>query len=122
MSLSRMNHNDLHLDNIFIKSLNETSEEERLKYYKRGILNIFKRNKPEDMVNQIGEYFNWIITSGKVINQLSRLDNFESVYNDIVSTIELRGKINNIKRFRSDDVDINTIYITILTIITISFI
>ena len=101
----------LSLDNIFIKSLNETSEEERLKYYKRGILNIFKRNKPEEIVNQIGEYCNWVITSNKVINQLSRLDNFESVYNDIVSTIELRGKINNIKIFRSDDVDINTIYI-----------
>ena len=101
----------LSLDNIFIKSLNETSEEERLKYYKRGILNIFKRNKPEEIVNQIGEYCNWIITSNKVINQLSRLDNFESVYNDIVSTIELRGKINNIKIFRSDDVDTNTIYI-----------
>lgn len=101
----------LSLDNIFIKSLNETSEEERLKYYKRGILNIFKRNKPEEIVNQIGEYCNWVITSNKVINQLSRLDNFESVYNDIVSTIELRGKINNIKIFRSDDVDTNTIYI-----------
>lgn len=101
----------LSLDNIFIKSLNETSEEERLKYYKRDILNIFKRNKPEEIVNQIGEYCNWVITSNKVINQLSRLDNFESVYNDIVSTIELRGKINNIKIFRSDDVDTNTIYI-----------
>jgi hypothetical protein len=101
----------LSLDNIFIKSLNETSEEERLKYYKRGILNIFKRNKPEEIVNQIGEYCNWIITSNKVINQLSKLDNFESVYNDIISTIELRGKINNIKIFRSDDVDTNTIYI-----------
>ena len=101
----------LSLDNIFIESLNEISEKERLKYYKRGIFNIFKRNKPEEIVNQIGEYCNWVITSNKVINQLSRLDNFESVYNDIVSTIELRGKINNIKIFRSDDVDINTIYI-----------
>ena len=101
----------LSLDNIFIKSLNETSEEERLKYYKKGLLNLFKRNKPEEIVNQIGDYCNWIITSGKVINQLSRLDSFESVYNDSVSTIELRGKINNIKIFRSDDVDTNTIYI-----------
>ena len=101
----------LSLDNIFIESLNEISEKERLKYYKRGIFNIFKRNKPEEIVNQIGEYCNWVITSNKVINQLSRLDNFESVYNDIVSTIELRGKINNIKIFRSDDVDTNTIYI-----------
>ena len=101
----------LSLDNIFIESLNEISEKERLKYYKRGIFNIFKRNKPEEIVNQIGEYCNWVITSNKVINQLSKLDNFESVYNDIVSTIELRGKINNIKIFRSDDVDTNTIYI-----------
>ena len=101
----------LSLDNIFIESLNEISEKERLKYYKRGIFNIFKRNKPEEIVNQIGEYCNWVITSNKVINQLYRLDNFESVYNDIVSTIELRGKINNIKIFRSDDVDTNTIYI-----------
>lgn len=100
----------LSLDNLFIKSINETSEEERLKYYKRGI-NIFKRNKPEEIVNQIGDYCNWIITSGKVINQLSRLDSFESVYNDIISTIELRGKINNIKIFRSDDIDVNTVYI-----------
>lgn len=101
----------LSLDNIFIESLNEISEKERLKYYKRDIFNIFKRNKPEEIVNQIGEYCNWIITSNKVINQLSRLDSFESVYNDIVSTIELRGKINNIKIFRSDDIDVNTIYI-----------
>ena len=101
----------LSLDNLFIKSINESSEEEILKYYKKGLFNLFKRNNPEEIVNQIGEYCNWIITSNKVINQLSKLDNFESVYNDIVSTIELRGKINNIKIFRSDDVDSNTIYI-----------
>jgi hypothetical protein len=99
------------LDDIFIQSLNENSEEEKLKYYKKGILNIFKRNRPEDILDEIGEYCNWIITSDKIINQLSKLDIFESVYNDNQSTIELRGKINNIKIFRSDDMNVNTIYI-----------
>jgi hypothetical protein len=101
----------LSLDNFFIKSLEESSEEETLKYYKKGILNIFKRNKPEEIINQISEYCNWIITSNKVINQLSKLDSFDAVYNDNISTIELRGRINNIKIFRSDDIDSNTIYI-----------
>ena len=96
---------------MFIDSLDDSSEQENLKYYKKGLLNLFKRNNPEEIVNQISEYCDWIITSNKVINQLSRLDSFDAVYNDNISTVELRGRINNIKIFRSDDIDENTIYI-----------
>lgn len=101
----------LSLDSLFIDSLDDSSEQENLKYYKKGLLNLFKRNNPEEIVNQISEYCDWIITSNKVINQLSRLDSFDAVYNDNISTVELRGRINNIKIFRSDDIDENTIYI-----------
>lgn len=101
----------LSLDSLFIKSLDESSEEEILKYYKKGLLNIFKRNKPQEILNQISEYCDWIISSDKIINQLSRLDSFEAIYNDNISTVELRGRINNIKVFRSDDIDEKTIYI-----------
>ena len=97
------------LDNQFIKSL-ELFGTDELEFYKKGIMKLFSKPNPQVIVDEIGEYYDWIITSVKVFNYLSKHKNFESLTDEKVTSIKLRGKINQLSLFVTDNVDNDTLF------------
>jgi len=97
------------LDNKFIKSL-ELFETDKLEFYKKGIMKLFSKPNPQLIVDEVGEYYDWIITSPKIFNYLSKHKNFESIKDDKVTSIKLRGKINHLSLFVTDNIDSDTLF------------
>jgi hypothetical protein len=97
------------LDNQFIKSL-ELFGTDELEFYKKGIMKLFSKPNPQVIVDEIGEYYDWIITSVKVFNYLSKHKNFESLTDEKVTSIKLRGKINHLILFVTDNIDNDTLF------------
>jgi hypothetical protein len=97
------------LDNKFIKSL-ELFETDELEFYKKGIMKLFSKPNPQLIVDEVGEYYDWIITSPKIFNYLSKHKNFESIKDDKVTSIKLRGKINHLSLFVTDNIDSDTLF------------
>ncbi len=99
------------IDDLFIDSIDNDSVEENIEYFNKGLRKIFKRDDPNILLESIGEYSSWIITSEKILKQLSRLKEFEIVNSDKESKIELRGVVGNISIFTKDNINQNTIYV-----------
>lgn len=97
------------LDNKFIKSL-ELFETDELEFYKKGIMKLFSKPNPQLIVDEVGEYYDWIITSPKIFNYLSKHKNFESIKDDKVTSIKLRGKINHLSLFVTDNIDSDILF------------
>jgi transglutaminase-like putative cysteine protease len=97
------------LDNKFIKSL-ELFETDELEFYKKGIMKLFSKPNPQLIVDEVGEYYDWVITSPKIFNYLSKHKNFESVKDEKVTSIKLRGKINHLSLFVTDNIDSDTLF------------
>lgn len=97
------------LDNQFIKSL-ELFGTDELEFYKKGIMKLFSKPNPQVIVDEIGEYYDWVITSPKIFNYLSKHKNFESLTDEKVTSIKLRGKINQLSLFVTDNVDNDTLF------------
>jgi hypothetical protein len=97
------------LDNQFIKSL-EIFGTDELEFYKKGIMKLFSKPNPQVIVDEIGEYYDWVITSPKIFNYLSKHKNFESLTDEKVTSIKLRGKINQLSLFVTDNVDNDTLF------------
>jgi hypothetical protein len=97
------------LDNKFIKSL-ELFETDELEFYKKGIMKLFSKPNPQLIVDEVGEYYDWIITSPKIFNYLSKHKKFESIKDDKVTSIKLRGKINHLSLFVTDNIDSDTLF------------
>jgi transglutaminase-like putative cysteine protease len=97
------------LDNKFIKSL-EIFDTDELEFYKKGVMKLFSKPNPQLIVDEVGEYYDWIITSPKIFNYLSKHKNFESIKDDKVTSIKLRGKINHLSLFVTDNIDSDTLF------------
>jgi hypothetical protein len=97
------------LDNQFIKSL-EIFGTDELEFYKKGIMKLLSKPNPQVIVDEIGEYYDWVITSPKIFNYLSKHKNFESLTDEKVTSIKLRGKINQLSLFVTDNVDNDTLF------------
>lgn len=97
------------LDNKFIKSL-EPFDTDELEFYKKGIMRLFSKPNTQLIVDEVGEYYDWIITSPKIFNYLSKHKNFESVKDEKVTSIKLRGKINHLSLFVTDNIDSDTLF------------
>lgn len=97
------------LDNQFIKSL-ELFGTDELEFYKKGIMKLFSKPNPQVIIDEVGEYYDWIITSSKVFNYLSKHKNFESITDEKVTSIKLKGKINHLSLFVTDNIDNDTLF------------
>lgn len=97
------------LDNKFIKSL-EPFDTDELEFYKKGIMKLFRKPNTQLIVDEVGEYYDWIITSPKIFNYLQKHKNFESIKDDKVTSIKLRGKINHLSLFVTDNIDSDTLF------------
>jgi hypothetical protein len=97
------------LDNQFIKSL-ELFGTDELEFYKKGIMKLFSKPNPQLIIDEIGEYYDWIIVSSKIFNYLSKHKNFESITDEKVTSIKLKGKINHLSLFVTDNIDNDTLF------------
>lgn len=95
------------IKNNLIVKLNFLSESFRLKYFNLGLIErIFKKRSVKTLTDSFKDN-DWIITSDKIISELSKSENYESLqgYGDI----RLVGRINNTLIYKIMDID-NTIY------------
>jgi len=97
------------LDNQFIKSL-EFFGSDDLKFYKKGIMSLISKPNPDIIIDEVGEYYDWIITSPKVLKYLSKHKNFESFSDEKSTSIKLKGRVNNLSVFVTDIIDKDIIY------------
>ena len=97
------------LDNQFIKSLEFFGTDE-LEFYKKGIMKLFSKPNPQNIIDEVGEYYDWIITSSKVLGYLSKHKDFESLSDEKVTSIKLKGKINHLNIFVTDLTDKDIIW------------
>lgn len=97
------------IDNQFIKSLENFGTDE-LEFYKKGLMRLISKPNPQVIIDELGEYYDWIITSPKIFKYLSKHKNFESLSDEKVTSIKLKGKINRISLFVTDIIDKDTLF------------
>jgi len=97
------------LDDRFLKSL-ETFGTDELEFYKKGIFKLFSKPNPQTIVDEIGEYYDWIIVSPKILSYLSKHKDFESLSDEKITSIKLKGKINHLNIFVTDIIDNDIIW------------
>jgi len=98
--------NSLTLDLILQLKSKESTD---IKYFNRGFIkNLLGRN-PQIILDNLNNC-DWIITSDKILNELSKLDNFKLIDKSI-SGVLASGKINNISFYTTNQIDENDIII-----------
>jgi hypothetical protein len=98
--------NSLTLDLILKLKSKESTD---IKYFNRGLIkNLLGRN-PKIILDNLNNC-DWIITSNKVLDELSKLDNFKLIDKSISGVLS-SGKINNISFYITDQIDENDIII-----------
>jgi len=97
------------IDDVFIDTIDSSSVEENFKL-RKGLLSFLKRKNPQDILNLISDKSDWIITSHKILSQLSKLNEFIPINSELESTIELSGKIGKLNIFTNVDIKNNFIY------------
>ena len=98
--------NSLTLDLILKLKSKESTDN---KYFNRGLIkNLLGRN-PKIILDNLNNC-DWIITSNKVLDELSKLDNFKLIDKSISGVLS-SGKINNISFYITDQIDENDIII-----------
>ena len=98
--------NSLTLDLILKLKSKESTD---IKYFNRGLIkNLLGRN-PKIILDNLNNC-DWIITSNKVLVELSKLDNFKLIDKSISGVLS-SGKINNISFYITDQIDENDIII-----------
>jgi hypothetical protein len=98
--------NSLTLDLILKLKSKESTD---IKYFNRGLIkNLLGRN-PKIILDNLNNC-DWIIASNKVLDELSKLDNFKLIDKSISGVLS-SGKINNISFYITDQIDENDIII-----------
>lgn len=97
------------LDKEFLKSFENIFCLDEVEFYPPIILRPFVKGKVQNIIDELSGS-NWIITSKKVLNYLKRHKSFQDVSNDKASTIKLKGRINDIMIFTSEDIEKDVIW------------
>lgn len=98
--------NSLTLDLILKLKSKESTD---IKYFNRGLIkNLLGRN-PKIILDNLNNC-DWIITSNKILDELSKLDNFKLIDKSISGVLS-SGKINNISFYITNQIDENDIII-----------
>lgn len=96
------------INNFYLSSLCEQGNKEHITYYIKGIKRFFKKRDTNILIDNIGEYCNWIITSDNIIKELSKSKNFIKI-KDSESNPKLVGVIKNINVFSTNEIEKNLI-------------
>jgi len=98
--------NSLTLDLILQLKSKESMD---IKYFNRGLIKNLLGKNPKIILDNLNNC-DWIITSNKVLDELSKLDNFKLIDKSISGVLS-SGKINNISFYITDQIDENDIII-----------
>lgn len=98
--------NSLTLDLILKLKSKESTD---IKYFNRGLIKNLLGKNPKIILDNLNNC-DWIITSNKVLDELSKLDNFKLIDKSISGVLS-SGKINNISFYITDQIDENDIII-----------
>ncbi len=94
-------------NSFYLSSLSTDGNEEIIEYYIKGIKSIFKKSDVNILIENIGSYCSWVITSDKIIKELSKSKDFIKVSDD--SNPKLVGTIKNINIFSTNEIESNLI-------------
>jgi hypothetical protein len=106
-------------NNFYLSSLSNQGNEETIPYYIKGIKRFFKKRDTNILIDNIGDYCDWVITSEDIVKELSKSKYFVKVEDD-TSNPKLVGKIisvnngfclKNINIFSTNEIDKNLILI-----------
>jgi hypothetical protein len=95
-------------NNFYLSSLSNQGNEETIPYYIKGIKRFFKKRDTNILIDNIGEYCDWVITSGDIVRELSKSKDFVKVEDD-TSNPKLVGIIKNVNVFSTNEIDNNLI-------------
>ena len=99
----------------FLRTLNYSSSYHYLKYFSRNIFaKIFSKRNPNLIIDKI-QCYDWLITSNKIVDELRRSNDFESMNGD--TDIRLVGKIGETYIYVTDSLT-NQIYLGNINSIT----
>lgn len=94
-------------NSFYLSSLSTDGNEEIIEYYIKGIKSIFKKSDVNILIENIGSYCSWVITSDKIIKELSKSKDFIKVSDD--SNPKLVGTIKNINILSTNEIESNLI-------------
>lgn len=98
--------NSLTLDLILQLKSKESTD---IKYFNRGLIKNLLGKNPKIILDNLNNC-DWIITSNKILDELSKLDNFKLIDKSISGVLS-SGKINNISFYITNQIDENDIII-----------
>lgn len=99
----------LSLDKEFIKSITQNFCLDEAEYYPPLLLRPFVKGNPDKIVSEFSGC-DWVITSKKVLNKLKKHKRFQEIENDTPSSIKLKGRIDNVHIFITEDLEKDIIW------------
>lgn len=102
------------INNFYLSSLCDQGNKETVTYYIKGIKRFFKKRDTNILIENIGEYCNWVITSNKIVKELSKSKDFIKIKYPIIhlpsikidnSNPKLVGMIKNINVFSTNEIE-----------------
>lgn len=97
------------LDKEFMKSFENNYCLDEVEFYPPTILRPFIKGKVQKIIDELSGT-NWIITSKKVLSHLKRHKSFQELNSDKASIIKLKGRIDDIMIFTTEDLEKDVIW------------
>jgi len=97
------------LDNAFIDSFKNNFSLDETQFYKKGLLKLFSKPNSQIIINE-AEFCDWIIVSPKIFKHLSRHKNFQELSDEKITSIKLKGLINQLSIFACDLIENDVVY------------
>lgn len=97
------------LDREFIKSFENNHCLDEAEFYPSPILRPFIKGNVQKILDELTGV-NWIITSKKVLSHLKRHKSFQELNDDKASIIKLKGRIDDIMIFTTEDLEKDVIW------------
>ena len=97
------------LDKEFLKSFENNFCLDEAEFYPPTILRPFVKGKVQKIIDELSGS-NWIITSKKVLSHLKRHKSFQDLSSDKASVIKLKGRIDDIMIFTTEDIEKDVIW------------
>lgn len=86
------------LDKAFIESFSENFSLDETKYYRNGLMRLIGKPRIQSIIDE-SQFCDWLIVSPKIFKHLSRHKNFQALSDDKVTSIKLKGRINQLSIF-----------------------
>jgi len=86
------------LDKSFIESFSENFSLDETKYYRNGLMRLIGKPRIQSIMDE-SQFCDWLIVSPKIFKHLSKHKNFQALSDDKVTSIKLKGRINQLSIF-----------------------